>query len=144
MSAADLSPLLEQILSRLASIESSLGVATPAPIATSPSPSSVTSSAPALAAYDEFLSTYLPPLTESSSILGNSVKDAAQEVVKSFTFMRNVINASTQCKEPKQEELLAFITPVQESIRVISGLTKRDEWEKFNKTVSEGIGCLSW
>jgi len=153
MSAADILPLLNQILGRLGALEATVANASHSGPGAggggSSSPSSASSSETeevprSIRAFDEYTSSSLTPFVTACSELGGDAASLGRLVSESFAEMRSFLLMASACKAPADSELGPLMTPLGEKNRAISALTQRNEWEKHCKTVSEGMAAVSW
>ena len=132
--------LLTDIQSRLSIIESKINSDE-----SSSSTSSTTITLPkSIQAYDEYITLYLDPFLTICNKLGGGALESGLLIKDAWNEMRNFLLMSTYCKEPTQVKLNSLLLPLTEKVKACSAAVKRNEWEKHTKTLSEGVGCLSW
>jgi hypothetical protein len=142
-------PLLQQILSRLATLEERMGVSAPAAANTATAaPAAAAAAAPALAAsvkaFDDYCTAFLNPFVDAATKLGGDAQAGAELIRDAWKETRAVILMSTVCKEPAQAEFGAVLSGVSNKVKAVSSLVKRNEWEKHTKTLSEGVNAVNW
>lgn len=142
MSNSDILNLLQSISSRLNLIEEHIGIQ-----GSSQSKSSSSNAVEiprSLRAFDSFCTESLVPFVNACTKLGGDAATAGRLVTEAFSEIRILIEIATACKEPSQAQLTSLIAPLGRKMKSIGDLTKRNEWEKHTKTVSEGMGCVNW
>jgi len=149
MSSGDTSivPILRDIQSRLAAIEAAVGLKTPAGQTESAgniNSAGNASEIPGVTAYDQYVAQFLPPFIAACDKLGGDVQQAGQLVSGAFDELRKILVMAAHCKEPTQAQLRDALGGIGAKMQAIGGLTKRNEYERHCKTVSEGIGALNW
>lgn len=60
--------------------------------------------------------------------------------------MRGFLVMASKCKKPAEfpGAVMPFVEPCQAAMKEASANVSRGDWECHQKTVSEGLGCLSW
>lgn len=148
MSSVDASvvPILRDIQSRLSAIEAAVGLKSPAAATGASEGSTGTTAAenPGVTAYDQYVAQSLPPFLAACDKLGGDVQQAGQLVSGAYDELRKILVMAALCKEPTQAQLRDVLGGVGAKMQAITALTKRNEYERHCKTVSEGIGALNW
>ena len=142
----ELQSLLDTFASRLAVVEGKLGVAAAAgaPPATGGGGGG---EAPSIAAFDAYCAAYLDPFVAACGALGAPEAAACGEVVaEGWAAMRAFLVAASQSKKPANfpADCMPLLKPAQEAMAKASKAVGRGDWECHQKTVSEGLQCLSW
>ncbi|RIB17220.1 adenylate cyclase associated N terminal-domain-containing protein [Gigaspora rosea] len=101
-----------------------------------------------LDAYDELIEGPLNNFIELSKSIGGIVQDQSHSVEDIFIAQRDFISISTQSTKPKTSDtLVELFRPTQQALEKVCAHTENNRISPFNnhlKTVSEGIGVLSW
>ncbi|CAG8821541.1 14715_t:CDS:2, partial [Gigaspora margarita] len=100
-----------------------------------------------LDAYDELIEGPLNNFIELSKSIGGIVQDQSHSVEDIFIAQRDFINISTQSTKPKTSDIVELFRPTQQALEKVCAHTENNRISPFNnhlKTVSEGIGVLSW
>eukprot|EP01038_Epipyxis_sp_PR26KG_P008418 gene8418-11385_t len=144
MSANDIVPLLNTILSRLAAIESKIGDGAITSGSSSTEIDSSTAISAKIRAFDEHVAEKLEPFFQAAQKLGGEAAKVGQVVKEGWAEMRSVLLIAEGCKEPPQASLPDILSGVYSKVKETSKLIGRNEWEMHAKTCSEGIQCLNW
>jgi hypothetical protein len=135
--------LLTDIQSRLSIIESKINSDESSTSASSSSSTTITLPK-SIQAYDEYTTLYLDPFLTICNKLGGGALESGLLIKDAWNEMRKFLLMSTYCKEPTQVKLNSLLIPLTEKVKACNVAVKRNEWEKHTKTLSEGVGCLSW
>lgn len=139
MSSDNIVPLLQEILARLTILEGKVGGSG------SGAGSSDSAEVPrSVAAFDDYLRTFVDPFVAAATKLGGDAQASAQLVKEGFDELRKIILQASACKEPTKEQLPALLANISAKMKAANSNVKRNEWEKHTKTLSEGIGMLNW
>jgi len=143
-SLAPLQEVLNSVLARLAVLENNAGIVPSTKTATA----AETSTPSVVTAYDEFLSTYLPPFTASCATLENTGLSPviSASVNKAFgTTLRSFIAAATECQKPSNmADLTPFFAEFSSSNKDVDRELKRDAWDNHIKSIKEGLSVMNW
>ncbi|KAJ3075665.1 hypothetical protein HK102_005552, partial [Quaeritorhiza haematococci] len=102
---------------------------------------------PAVAAFDELLSTHFQPFVDASAGIGGLVKDQATHLQAALQAQRKLIEIASASKKPDASALPDLLKPTQASIEQVVGLKDKNRPSPlFNhlSTVAEGIPALGW
>jgi len=150
--AADVLPLLNQILGRLSVIETKIqggdvsslpSTGSAAPVAAAPSAPSVNK---AITGFDAYCTKFLDPFVAACEKLGAGDTTALGKCVKDcWGEMRKFIVMACACKDPGDitPEMLAGMMEKMKALKDVSAKVK-PEWILHSKTVGEGIASMSW
>ena len=94
--------------------------------------------------FDAYCSKFLTPFVAACSKLGTEVGAMGQLVNDAFSELRTLLLIASACKEPSPAQFNELLTGLLSKITALSKLIQRNAWEKHAKTVSEGIGALTW
>jgi adenylyl cyclase-associated protein len=140
MSAAEVLPLLKEILGRLGTIESQLGIS-----GSGSSGGGDSGELPrSIRAYDEYSTTKVDPFVEVCNKLGGDAATLGQLVKAAWDEMRSFLLMASACKEPPQAKLTELFMKVAERQKAVANSVQRNEWEKHCKTCAEGVQALNW
>lgn len=131
--------LLQQILSRLSSIEAQLGTS-----GGGSGGADVVEVPRSIRAFDEYCAAKLDPFVAVCDKLGGDAQAGGQLVKTIWNEIRVFLLRATACKEPAATELRPLLAPIIAAMDGVKKLTKRNEWEKHLKTISEGIAAANW
>ena len=138
----ELQKVLDLFEQRIAAVESKVGVSAPPP-----PPAASTSEAPQVAAFDAYCAKSLEPFVAACAALNTKeATECAEHVKQAWSAMRGFIVAASVSKKPANfpGDCMALIKPCQEAMQGASAAIKRGDWELHQKTISEGVQCLSW
>ena len=136
---AGLDSFINSMHSRLAAVESKLGLPTPA--------------APALgggggggggavvSAFDAYVSEKVNPFVETSKKIGGKVEKLGLGVQDVISKTRDILVLASESKKPSGGDFLANLNA---SVAAIGKLRDRDEFENHARAVIEGVGAFSW
>lgn len=137
--------ILNEILAKVTNIESKIGSGGGTSSVSAPAASGGAGGAAAfVAGYDKYCREYLDPFVASCDKLGGEAAKAGDIIKQAWGELRTFLVMASECKEPNQAEMGPLLEGISSKVKEASSLVKRNEWEKHTKTVSEGIGCLSW
>mmetsp|Transcript_9781 Transcript_9781/g.39794 ORF Transcript_9781/g.39794 Transcript_9781/m.39794 type:complete len:479 (-) Transcript_9781:1889-3325(-) len=138
--------LVDALSARLSKVEEALGLSTGFSKAAAPSTVAV-APAPSVQAFDAYCRDCLDPFVASCEALCSVEAHACASLVKrGWRAMRNYVAMASKCKKPSSypQDCMTFLEPCREVMQEASQTIKRGEWEYHQKTISEGLQCLSW
>jgi len=149
MLSKELAPLqntLDLILNRLARLESTVGVQSPADsrIATNALDGN-DSVAPAVAAYQTHTSKAVIPFIEACNVL-DGFKDIGSNLESIWAAIGTIVELASKCKKPSdvQTALGTYLKPVQNSIGKIRSARLDRKYDWHIKAIMEMLPCASW
>jgi len=144
---AALQGLLDSLSSRLATVEAQLGVPPPpAASGTSGAAAAAEEDAKQVRAFDAYCRECLEPFVAACKELSPEATRCGEIVTKGWMGMRSFLVMASKCKKPAQwpAAVQAFLKPCQEAMQEASSNVSRGDWECHQKTISEGLQCMSW
>mmetsp|Transcript_3298 Transcript_3298/g.4823 ORF Transcript_3298/g.4823 Transcript_3298/m.4823 type:complete len:288 (+) Transcript_3298:59-922(+) len=146
--------LLDSVCSRLAALEASVGISTPAanqPPTKSPAPVSPTKSvaadndSPAILAYDAHVQKVVKPIADSCDAL-EGMKNMGDLLQEAWAGVRTIVVVASFAKQPSDipGELQPHLAPLQKTLGDIRGLRLDRKYDNHCKAVMEMVGALSW
>lgn len=132
--------ILPSIMDRITAIESNLGVSPPSSLS-----SNVIEIPRSIKAFDSYFATCIIPFIETTVRLGSDVEKAGQIIQSTFLEMRKFLLLASKCKEPSDVAIVRdLLSNLFSKATDLSKLISRNEWEKHMKTLSEGLGLITW
>ncbi|CAM9626675.1 unnamed protein product [Chrysoparadoxa australica] len=148
MATQPLQQKLEELESRLAQVEASTGLSPTSSkggVAGFKAPAAASSSSsPFVTAYDEYSTRCLNPFLAVTKTLGGAAETGGEIVGRAWAAQRAFLVMASQCKKPAQDKMGSLLADVSAEIKAANSNVSRDEFENHTKTISEGLGCLSW
>ncbi|KAJ8610863.1 hypothetical protein CTAYLR_009143 [Chrysophaeum taylorii] len=144
---AALQGFLDTLSSRLSVVESKLGVETPAGATTTTTPAGPSEDAKSVKAFDAYCRDCLDPFVAACAALEAPEATTCGEIVtKGWMAMRSFLAMASACKKPAAmpQGVMEFVKPCQEAMQAGAANVQRGDWEFHEKTISEGLQCLSW
>mmetsp|Transcript_8385 Transcript_8385/g.12862 ORF Transcript_8385/g.12862 Transcript_8385/m.12862 type:complete len:501 (+) Transcript_8385:81-1583(+) len=146
--------LLDSVCSRLAALEASVGISTPAadqPPTKSPAPVSPTKSvaadndSPAILAYDAHVQKVVKPMADSCDAL-EGMKNMGDLLQEAWAGVRTIVVVASFAKQPSDipGELQPHLAPLQKTLGDIRGLRLDRKYDNHCKAIMEMLGALSW
>jgi adenylyl cyclase-associated protein len=141
---------LENITSRLEAVEArGAGGAAPAASAAAGGGGGGGGSgevAPAVAAFDSFISERLAPFVASSKGLGGDAAGAGAIVEEAFAELRKILVVASKSKQPDQATFGKLLEPLGKKLQAAQELKGKRTLTHVNhaSTVAEGLAALSW
>jgi hypothetical protein len=144
MSAAEILPLLQTILSRLDKIENKMSTSEAAGSGGLVGGGAAAELPRAIRGFDSYTASFLDPFVAAASKLGGDAATIGTLTKDCFMELRAFLLKASACKEPAQAALPGLLAGLAAKMKLVSGAVNRNEWEKHTKTVSEGLGALNW
>mmetsp|Transcript_1435 Transcript_1435/g.1886 ORF Transcript_1435/g.1886 Transcript_1435/m.1886 type:complete len:471 (-) Transcript_1435:417-1829(-) len=137
-----LQSLLDNLSSRLSTVEAKLGVQQAAPVAAVPQQAG--EDARFIKAFDEYCRDYLDPFVKACEELGCT--GCSDIVKKGWGGMREYLVMASKCRKPASfpDACLPFLKVCQEANLEASAAVQRGDFEFHQKTVAEGLQACSW
>lgn len=99
--------------------------------------------APCVAAYDAFYTASVTPFLEAVNKYPE-LKTVSEWTIAAFQHQRNVVEASTVCAKPSDEEYMKFLGPIVDVINKSGNPNPRDNHFNYLKAFNEFIQSFSW
>jgi adenylyl cyclase-associated protein len=147
---ANLLGRLEQVASRLESVERQLasGGGGSAPAAAAPASAGAAESGhKSIAEFDDLVRQYFDKYVELSASIAPLVKQQADLVKEAVTHHRNVLNIAAQCKKPSNDVFIKLLKPSTDVVvKIVELRDKNRASPYFNhlSTLSEGVPAFAW
>ena len=125
-------------------MEAQLGVTAPKTTGKTSAPAE--EDAKQIRAFDAYCRECLDPFVAACKALSPEASTCGEIVTKGWMGMRSFLVMASKCKKPSQwpAAVQGFLKPCQEAMQEASANVSRGDWECHQKTISEGLQCMSW
>ena len=173
MSSSSLQPLqstLDEILNRLAMLETKAGIqvgrtgSTSSSTTTSSTTKEATSTMstsnvkstipPSVEAFNNHMTKSLTPFLNACNSIPKFSTELSMNIESIWKTMYSIIHMSSQCSKPKnhnmnnpssiQEILMPFLTPIQKAMTLIQSMKLDRKFDYHMKAIMEMLSCINW